>query len=233
MKRTAVGIFVILLIIIAFSSSAQEPTVVLIPEPTKGFYAGGQAATSGYGFNFRYIFNKRLTVKTGVETLNFNQDFSFIENSISYQANANYKTGGIFLVGEYYYARKLYFSAGIATNSLNPRVDGVAQSELVYGDIIIPPEKIGDFKFDLEPSMKISPYAGIGFRSFIGAAKRVSYNFETGLYYLGAPKINIQANGLLSPTADPAHGKKEELEAQFEQYKFYPVVKMNIAVRLF
>ncbi|MFW6277285.1 MAG: hypothetical protein ACOC1J_01345 [Prolixibacteraceae bacterium] len=232
MKKAAFGIFT-LLTVITFSLNAQESAEIALPEPTKGFYAGGQAATSGFGFNFRYIFNERLTLKTGVETLNFNQDFSFVENNISYRANADYKTGGIFLVGEYYYVRNLYFSAGLASNSLNPTIDGKAQSELEYGDIEIPAEEIGEFKFDLEPSLNISPYAGIGFRKLFGASKRVGYNFETGLYYLGAPKVNIEANGLLSPTADPAHGKKEQLEKQFQQYKFYPVVKMNIAVRLF
>ena len=233
MKRTAVGAIVILLTILTFNTQAQEPVAEQFTTESKGFFAGGQAATSGLGINFRYIFNNRLTLKTGIETLNFSREFNFEESSISYLANVSYKTGGIFLVGEYYYFRSLYVSAGVASNSLNPKVDGKAQSDLAYGDITIPAEKIGDFKFDLEPSVNLSPYAGIGFRTFFDKAKRVSYNFETGMYYLGAPQINIEANGLLTPTADPAHGKKEELEKQFEQYKFYPVVKMNIAVRLF
>ncbi len=233
MKKAAFGLLVLLLIVWHFPLKAQETNPELILIPAKGFYAGGQAATSGLGINIRYIFNERITLKTGIETLNYSRNFSFEESNISYLADLSYKTGGIFLIGEYYYTKHLYFSAGAATNSLNPRVEGKALNGIEYGDIIIPASKVGEFKFNLEPSVNISPYAGIGFRKFFGRSKRVTYNFETGLYYLGSPEVNIEATGLLAPTADPAHGKKELLEDQLEQYKWYPVVKMNLAVKLF
>jgi len=53
------------------------------------------------------------------------------------------------------------------------------------------------------------------------------------MYYLGAPNVEIEASGLLAPTADPVHGQKELLERQLSQYKFYPVIKINFAVKLF
>ncbi len=198
-----------------------------------GFFAGGQAATSGFGLNIRYIFNQRITLKSGIETLHFNKNFDFDENDISYLANFNYKTGGFFLVADYFYARNFYVSAGAAMNALNPRINGAAVSEMQYGDIQIPASKVGDFRFGIEPSYKLSPYGGIGFRKFLGAKKRVTWNLETGLYYIGAPQISIEASGLLAPTADPAHGQKKYLENQIKSYKFYPVLKFNVAVKIF
>ncbi len=200
---------------------------------TKGFYAGAQAATSGFGVNVRYIFNKRLSLKSGIETLSFNKSFNFNEYDISYAANLKYKTGGIFVVADYFYLPGLYVSAGAANNSLNPQLDGEALDGIPYGEITIPPSKVGQFHFSLEPSLKISPYGGIGFRKFFGAGERVAFNFETGIYYLGAPQINIEATGLLAPTANPAHRQKQLLEKQLESYNFYPVVKINLAVKLF
>jgi hypothetical protein len=50
---------------------------------------------------------------------------------------------------------------------------------------------------------------------------------------MGAPQIEIEASGLIAPTADPAHGQKEKLEQQINQYKFYPVLKMGLAIKLF
>ena len=196
-------------------------------------YLGGQVSTNGWGFDVRYIFNKTITLKTGLEQLNLSTGLDFNEGDIDYDATLDYKTGGIFLMADFNYTKNLYISAGASLNSLNPQIKGVAVSELQYGDIIIPASMVGDFVFTLTPSMKISPYGGVGFRGFMGTRERVSYFIETGLYYLGAPNVEIEATGLLAPTADPAHSQKELLENQLSQYKFYPVIKFNLAIKLF
>lgn len=215
----------------ASGQNIQEPEQNAPSE--KGFFIGGQATTNGLGFHLSYLFGKRFTLETGVESLNLNHSFQFEENDISYNADFNYKTGGIFLMGNYFYARKLYFAGGAIFNDFQPRLDGIAASDMKYGDITIPASKVGTFNMQIEPKLKISPYAGIGYRSFIGKRKLVSYNFETGLYYIGPPQVSIEATGLLAPTADPAHGKQQYLENQFSVYKYYPVVKFAIAMRLF
>jgi len=232
MKKVFFGLLVIL-IFGANPINAQDYTGIEPLHMTRGLYAGGQAATSGLGLNLRYVLSKHITLKSGYETLNFNRNFDFDENDITYDASLNYKTGGVFAMVDIFYSKALYISAGASVNQLNPQITGEAVSALQYGDISIPASEIGDFHFEMEPSIKISPYGGIGFRQFFGTQKRVVYNFETGLYYLGEPKVEIDATGLLSPTADPAHGQKELFEEQLSAYKFYPVVKMNIAVKLF
>ena len=194
---------------------------------------GAQGSTNGWGFDARYIFNKTMTVKMAFERLYFSTNLDFSEGDIEYDANLNYKTGGISLLVDFNYTKSLYISAGGAFNSLSPEIKGVAISELQYGDITIPAEMVGDFVFTLIPSMDFSPYLGVGARGFIGKKKRIIYGFETGLYYLGAPNVEIEATGLLAPTADPVHGQKELLERQLSQYKFYPVIKINFAVKLF
>jgi hypothetical protein len=198
-----------------------------------GLYAGGQASTNGLGLQLGYILGKRITLRSGLETMNLNKSFGFDENDISYNANLKYKTGGVFLMADYYYTTRLYFSAGGVMNSFHPNITGEAAGDLQYGDITIPASEVGEFTFSVEPSLKFSPYLGAGFRKFLGARERVVYNFETGFYYMGAPNIAIEATGLLAPTANPAHGKESYLESQFENYKIYPIVKFNLALRLF
>jgi hypothetical protein len=215
-----------------WGQNTQASEQVTVSEP-KGLFIGGQATTNGLGFNLRYIFGKRLTLKSGVESLNLNYSFQFDENDISYDADFNYKTGGIFLLADFFYTTSLYLTGGAIFNDFQPKLEGVANSDMQYGDITIPASKVGGFNMQFEPDFKISPYAGIGFRKFIGKKKLVTYNLETGLYYIGPPQINIDATGLLAPTADPAHGKKQYLENQFSAYKYYPVVKFAIAMRLF
>jgi len=232
MKKALFGLLIIFLLAQNTLSSQVNPEIETLRE-TIGLYAGGQAATSGFGLNLRYILNKNITLKTGIEKLNLNRNFNFNENDITYDASFNYKTGGLFFMTDFYYAKALYVSGGAAINQLNPRISGKASSSFPYGDISIPASKIGDFQIEVEPSIKLSPYGGIGFRQFIGAKKRVVYNFETGVYYIGEPKVEIDATGLLAPTANPAHEKKELFEKQLSAYKFYPVVKMNLAIKIF
>jgi hypothetical protein len=226
---------ILIFFLITGSASGQNisDTDQNAPEKIKGLFIGGQASTNGLGFNLRYVFGKRVTIKSGVESLNLNYSFQFDENDISYNADFNYKTGGSFLMADYFYTNSLYFTGGAIFNDFQPRLEGMANSDMQYGDITIPASKVGGFNMQFEPELKISPYAGIGFRKFLGKKKMVTYNFETGLYYIGPPQLTIDATGLLAPTADPAHGKKQFLENQFSVYKYYPVVKLAIAMRLF
>ncbi|GAB1454045.1 hypothetical protein MASR2M47_41010 [Draconibacterium sp.] len=198
-----------------------------------GFYLGGTISTNGWGGEIKYIFNNKFTVRSGFESLKYSYDYNFDQNEIEYDAIVHYKTGGISLLGNFNFTRNFYLSAGVLFNSFNPKITGDAASGLEYGDIIIPPSMVGDFEFTIEPQLQVSPYGSVGFRSFFGKNKRVVLNTELGMYYMGPPKINISASGLLAPTADPAHGQKEILENQIEQYKFYPVLKLILAVKLF
>jgi hypothetical protein len=231
MKRVGLFVLMVLLSVVSTITMAQNSTV--LTDSNKGLYVGGEVSTNGWGGNIRYIFNKTITLKAGLERLNLAKGLSFNESEIDFEADLLYRTGGIFMMADFNYTKNLYISAGAAMNSLNPQITGYAVSDLQYGDITIPAEDVGEFVFTLTPSMSISPYAAVGFRSFMGAKERVSFNFETGLYYMGAPNVEITATGLLAPTADPAHGQKELIENQLSQYKFYPVIKFNLAIKLF
>ncbi len=234
MNKAGLFIALILWFIVTIDVAAQENDNFKTSNVQyKGFYIGAQGSTNGWGFDARYIFNKTITVKMGFEKLYFSTSSDFNEGDIEYNASLDYKTGGISLLVDFNYTKNLYISAGASLNSLSPEIKGVAVSDMQYGDITIPASMVGDFTFTLTPSMDISPYVGLGFRSFIGAKERVTFSFETGLYYIGSPNVEIEATGLLAPTADPAHGQKELIERQLSQYKFYPVIKINLAVRLF
>lgn len=214
-------------------SSAQEIIPETEPEVFNGFYLGGTISTNGWGGEAKYIFNKRLAVRGGYETLNLTYNFDYMQEDIDFASGLDYKTGSVFLLGDFSYTRNLYLSGGVLINSFNPQVSGMAVSEMKYGDITIPASMIGDFSISITPEIKVSPYAALGVRSFFGKRKSVIWTTEVGCFYMGAPQIEIEANGLIAPTADPVHGQKEKLEHQIDQYKFYPVVKMGLAVKLF
>jgi hypothetical protein len=226
--------FLLMLSVLAQAKAGENLTQSNQPDETgSGFYAGALASTNGLGLDVQCQINKRFTLKAGYETLNFNYSFNLTEDNIDYATDLNYKTGGISLLLNWFYRPALYLSGGVVINKFQPVLDGEAVSDMKYGDISIPAEDVGDFNFQFESSVNTSPYIGAGFRKFLGKKKRITYNFETGLYYMGPPELEITARGLLKPSADSAHDHKNYLEDHFSVYKFYPVVKFAIAVRLF
>ena len=233
MKYALYGMVLFLLFTVK-NVDAQEPIPLTnnTVDP-KGLYLGGLISTNGWGGELRYVFNKRFTVRTGYETLNLTENIDFEQDDIDFDASIDYKTGSVFLLGDFNYTRNLYISAGVMFNSFNPEVTGEAVSGLQYGDITIPASMIGDFTITISPGLKISPYGSLGVRSFLGKKKRGIWTTEIGCFYMGAPQVDIEATGLIAPTADPALGQEEMLEYQIEQYKFYPVIKMGIAIKLF
>ena len=233
MKKFATIFFSMILSLLFIHTQAQIESGTPLERVYKGFYLGAHGSTNGFGLNASYSFNKWLSVKTGYETLSLKYNFNFDELDIEYNANLNYKTGGILLLADLSYTRNLYISTGLVFNSFNPQMEGLAISDYAYGDITIPAEKIGSFEMGFEPGLKASPYIAAGFRGFMGKAKRLVFNFETGMYYMGAPDIKITSEGLLAPTSDPLLGQEELLENQFSAYKIYPVIKINLGYRIF
>ncbi len=235
MKRLFTLVVGAVLSTMVFYAQAQNTRANSHSEPNeyKGLFLGASASTNGWGVNARYAFNHRFSVKTGFETLAFTYNFDFDEYDIDYNADLDYKTGGIFLLADFAYAKNLYLSAGVVFNSFNPEVTGLAAEDYAFGDIIIPAEDIGTFDISVEPSLKAAPYFGAGYQSFWGKSKSVCFNFEVGFYYMGTPEFSIESDGLLSPTSAPEMGQAEYLEDQFSAYTIYPVIKLNLAVRIF
>lgn len=235
MKKFSALIVLLLLTTAPWHSFAQDEQYENLYSPTDytGFYLGGNASTNGWGFNARYAFTNWFALKTGFEILNLSYNFDFDENGIDYSADLDYQTGGILLLGDFSYTKNLFISTGIIFSSFNPRIQGVAVDDYQLGDITIPAEDIGAFDMKIEPGLKVSPYIGAGFQAFMGREKRLTFNFETGLYYMGAPEMKIESDGLLSPTSDPALGQAEYLSDQLSAYKIYPVIKLNLGYRIF
>lgn len=227
------GLFVMLLCNTNNSMAKSKEKTKLKTSEYSGLYLGSSASTNGWGINAKYTFNNWFSLKTGYETLALSRTFDFDEADIDFEADLDYQTGGILMLADFSYAKNLYISTGVIFNSFNPEVSGMAAEGYQLGDIIIPKEDIGTFTFNVKPELKTSPYAGAGYQAFWGKRDGVVFNFETGLYYMGAPDLEIEADGLLAPTADPSFGQEAYLENQFSAYKIYPVVKLNLAVKLF
>lgn len=201
-------------------------------EPVKGFGLAIKASTNGLGADAVLNFHKKLTLRLGYEQLGLNHDFSFTEENIDYIANVDFKTGSASLLLDFYLAKYVFLTVGAGWNLFHADINGHASKPLDFGDIQIPSEKIGVFRFLINPSLPVSPYAGIGVGRTLGSEKRLGFAFELGGFYQGTPDITIYSDGMLSPTSDPDHGHEARLEKQINQYYIYPVVRFNLSYKI-
>lgn len=193
---------------------------------------GVSMSTNGPGALLSLAAGNSLFVNIGYEQMSLNYPFSFEENDINYDASLDYKSGSLSIIADFHYYKALYIAFGGGYNLFKPVLDGYAAEDWKYGDIYIPAEKVGEFQFEISPSMKLSPYLAFGVGNKISQSGRLSFSFEAGTFYQGPPKISIESTGLLSPTSDEAHHQKEYLEEQFSTWRFYPMLKFSLLYAL-
>lgn len=191
-----------------------------------------KGSTMGYGGDVVFQFHEKMTARIGYDYLGLGPfNFNFKESDISYDASATVKTGSITALYDYYIAKIFFVSAGIGVNNFNIHAEGKAGSGLPWGDIVVPADKIGEFDFQVEPGLKLSPYLGIGLGRTL-STKTVGFAFEIGSYYMGSPDLTITTTGLIAPTSNPEHGQEAILEGQISQYNLYPVIKLSLNFKL-
>ena len=201
--------------------------------PSNRVALGATLSTAGPGLNLSLEASRSLVVRLGFEQLAFSLPFSFEENEIDYSADLDHKAGSLSLMADWHYYRSLFVTLGAGYNLFHPVVDGVAGSDWQYGDITIPASEIGGFQFDIQPSMRISPYVGLGVGRKFSKKGRVAFSMDAGVFYQGPPRLGIKASGLLAPTADESHGQGAYLENQLSGWRYYPVVRLALSYTMF
>lgn len=195
--------------------------------------AAAKLSTMGYGADAVVKFHEKMDARIGYDMLSYGpRSFSFNEAGLKYDANATIKTGSLTALYDYYLAENIFVAVGAGINNFNINVPGQAAEDMQWGDVTIDKEKVGDFEFDIKPRLKISPYLGIGFGRAVQTDKLVGFAFEVGTYYMGSPDVNIEASGLLTPTAMEEHGQEALFESQLSSYGFYPVIKFSLNFKL-
>ena len=191
-----------------------------------------KGSTMGYGGDAVFQFNKRMSARLGYDNLKMKFPFDFKESDISYSANANVKTGSLTALYDYYLAKNIFVSTVLALNNFDFTTDGKPNQDMTYGDITITADKIGTFEYDVTPSLKVSPYLGVGFGHTLSPDKLVAFCVELGAFYQGSPDVTIKSDGMLSPTSNPDRGHASLMASQVSQYYLYPYLKFSLSFNI-
>lgn len=190
-----------------------------------------KASSNGYGGDVYYRPFKTLAVKAGYETLDYTYKTTFEQDELTLDANARYKTGATSLSLVYQPIGGFYLIGGAAMLNFKPSVFAVSAGSYPIGDISVPAEKVGTINVSVLPQNKIAPYAGFGIGNAFPRDWPVSFSLEIGAFYMGSPQLDVKATGMLAPNMDPEH--IATLENEVTDFKFLPVVKFNLGIRIF
>ena len=222
MKKKIIFFLVVCLLFVGKVSAQTE---------TQLFGAGVSAATNGFGANaYWQPVDKWKVALAGEFFPQLSIDKTINEGSVSVDMNAKYKTGGVFVTGGYQFLSWMYATAGLGINFFKASAIGSPQS-MKYGDITLSPETIGGLNVNIKSGATVSPYLAIGFGRQLPTEKLVGVGVEIGAYYMGSPQLEIDATGMLEGTGDPEH--VQALQDEFSQFKFYPMIKLNVTFNVF
>ena len=84
----------------------------------------------------------------------------------------------------------------------------------------------------VEKYKSIAPYLGIGFGNNINSRKRVNLSLEIGGILQDAPQLKIVSNGVFQSNSDVDINQAGSLSKSIEQFKIYPVFKLNFGIKL-
>lgn len=100
--------------------------------------------------------------------------------------------------------------------------------QVTLNDLVVSPDEIGTLAMKVTHKSKISPYVGIGFGRVV-PRKRVALGLDLGAYYRDSPVVKIEATKLLAGNVN----NETPLNNNLAPYKWFPVLNLRLAVRLF
>jgi hypothetical protein len=212
--------FFLLLIFIGTKSYSQNLGLIL------------KGSTTGIGIDLGYRISPKWLIKVGTDSYSYKFLTNYQSADYNINLDANILVGSGSLVVDYQLFKRVYLSGGAILNNFNTKVDGTLQSDIKFGDVILSKSKLGNISWEVEKYKSLAPYLGIGFGNNINSRKRVNLSLEIGGIFQDAPQLKIIANGVFQSNSDVDINQAGILSESIEQYKIYPVFKLNFGIKL-
>ncbi len=192
---------------------------------------GVKAGLGGVGFEVVKGFGDRLNLRFGYTTLTVPYSLEQSFEGFDLLAEAEVKLGGASVLIDFYPVKNaIHLTAGLMQNATLISVGVSPKSGFPYGDLTIPPEDVGRIDAELSLGMPYSPYVGLGFGNTLSRDHRVSFNFELGALYHGAPQLNLSGEGIIGPMANE-HNQTVLADA-IAQYAWFPSLSLQLTFRI-
>jgi len=235
MKRVLISLFLASVMLIPSLNSNGQDSITKPAEsqyPAWGLWGIGlKGSTDGLGVEVVKGFGTRLNIRLGYSYLKVPFTYPVTMELFSVDAQASLRFGGANLFLDFYPVKNvIHLTAGVMQNSMKHQVSIIPTSEYPYGDIMIPADELGSVEAILTPGLPFSPYLALGFGNTLSRQHRVSFNFEMGALYYGAPQLDLVGTKMLAPLASETN--EQVIMQAIAQYKWYPMVTMQLTFRI-
>ena len=199
-----------------------------------------RAGTTGIGGEVGVGLTRKLNVRGHFSTFTYGYtDTTTGEDpNLSLEADAGIGAMSAFL-DLHPFGNSFRLTAGAGKNNFDVSATGRALDPVCFGDETqnggcdgkeFSPDKLGALDGNVSYPSSIHPYMGIGFGSLGNGESLVTFLFDLGVFYTGAPEIDLENNGLFRPTTEPEN--LQVLNDGFESFKWYPVLSIGIGFRI-
>lgn len=119
-------------------------------------------------------------------------------------------------------------TAGLLVNLNKGDAEMIPTKTYTVGGDQYTPDKLGVMNAKVDFN-KIAPYIGIGFGNPTAGDRGLGFTFDIGTIYQGAPNVDLEATGLISPSASPE--QEQTIEDNLSWFKWYPVVSFGLTYK--
>jgi hypothetical protein len=210
-----------------------------------GFSVAGRFGTPGFGLEAVKAISPRLNLRSSLNLFNYRYGPGF-DGNLSYQgvgADVHFdptlelKNGQ--MLADVYFSDGFHFTGGLVYNRNRVRVETAPQVAITINDQVYQTDQIGTLIGTSELGKRWAPYAGIGFGNPVDDERRVTILLDLGVIFQGTPTLALTTSGAVSNVpglqddlnvaADKL--RREHLDKSY--LKYYPVLSLGVAVRLF
>ena len=194
----------------------------------QGIALGAKIGTLGPGLDLTVSLVDRLNLRVNGNYISISGDTT--QDDIDYDADLT--LGSVLAMLDWHpFGNNFRISAGAVYNGNELGLEATPTDSVEIGDTDYTPAQIGtltgDATFD-----KFGPYIGIGFGNAVKEDMAVTFVFDLGVIFHGAPEINLDADGPIAGIPSFQNDLAEEeqqVEDDISAFKIYPVLAFGVS----
>ncbi len=193
-------------------------------------WIGVKAGTLGLGIEGMWRPIPWLDLRVGANM--FDYDDSGSQAGINYDATLQLET--FYATGNFLFPLSPFrVTVGAFSNGNEFQMSSLPAASFDIGNGVFTPADVGTLRSTISFE-EAAPYLGVGFDFSI--AGKVGLNLDFGVLWQGEPIATLTASGSLANDQDfmnELEAERLQLEAEYEDYKAFPVVSLGFTVNFF
>lgn len=206
-----------------------------------GLSLAGRAGTPGLGLEASKSVTPRFNLRAGFGLLSRDSELDASLSSRSVETNVHFdgqiKLKTASFLADLYATDSFHVTGGLVYNRNKIDLEARTTNPVEVNDQVYTPDQLGTLTGTVKLGKQWAPYAGIGFGDPTSSNRRVTFLFDLGVVFEGQPTVTMTSSrandaGL---QADVAAAAEEINRDHFDKsyLKFYPVISIGLAVRVF